>query len=335
MPISVKIMPNRSALSPGRRPLVVSLAYDGLGTFEFGITTEVFALARPELEPNWYRFAVAAAEPGPLRALGGVRMMVDGGLDLIAEADTVIVPGWRGGADMAPPEALLDALRAAYQRGSRLVSICSGVFVLAATGLLAGKRVTTHWRLADQLKDAYPDIRVVPDVLYIDEGNILTSAGSAAGIDLCLYIVRRDYGPQIANHVARRLVVPPHREGGQAQFIERPIPRAREGARLGPLLDLMREQLADEQPIRMLASQAGMSVRTFLRRFEAATGVMPGEWLLRERLQRAKELLEAGNDSIDDIAAACGFGSAATLRHHFRTKLNSTPAAYRKTFRGT
>jgi AraC family transcriptional activator FtrA len=325
-------MPNRRATAPKLSPLIVSLAYDGLGTFEFGITTEIFGLARPELEPNWYRFAVAAAEPGPLRAIGGIRVMVDGGLDLIAEADTIIVPGWRGTLDEPPPADLLDALRLAHGRGARLVSICSGVFVLAATGLLAGKRVTTHWRLAGQLAAAYPDIKVEPDVLYIDEGSVLTSAGSAAGIDLCLYIVRRDFGAQIANNVARRLVVPPHREGGQAQFIERPMPRAREGARLGPLLDSMRGRLEEELTIRDLACEAGMSVRTFLRRFEAATGMTPGEWLLGARLQRARELLEANNSSIDDIAVTCGFGSAATMRHHFRTKLGSSPAAYRKTF---
>jgi AraC family transcriptional activator FtrA len=309
--------------------LVVALAYDRLCTFEFGITVEVFGLPRPEMGQDWYRFAVCAVDPGPLQATGGFHVMADGGLELLAEAGTIIVPGWRGALSEPVPPALIEELRRAHERGARIMSICSGVFVLAAAGLLSGRRATTHWHYVDQLAGAYPDIRVEPDVLYVDEGSVLTSAGSAAGIDLCLHVVRHDYGSEIANRLARRLVVPPHREGGQAQFVERPVPPIREGARLGPLFDRMRSRLAEDQPVAELAAEVGMSIRTFLRRFKSATGMPPGEWLLAERLLRARELLETTTHSIEDIAAASGFGSPATLRRHFRSRLGTSPAAYR------
>ncbi len=310
------------------------LAYDGLCTFEFGVAVEVFGLPRPEMGPDWYRFAVSGVEPGPLRAAGGVRVIADGGLEVLAQAGTIVVPGWRG-VDEPVPAALAQALAAAHHRGARLVSICSGVFVLGAAGLLEGRRATTHWRYVEALQAAYPGAAVVPDVLYVDEGQVLTSAGSAAGIDVCLHLVRRDFGPETASRLAHRLVVPPHREGGQAQLVERPVPPAREGARLGPLLDRMRSRLAEAQPIAALAREAGMSPRTFQRRFRAATGTTPGEWLLTERIARARELLEAGEHGVDDVAAACGFGVAATLRHHFRERLGTSPAAYRRRFAAT
>lgn len=318
-------------------PLVVALAYDGLCTFEFGVAVEIFGLDRPELGPGWYRFAVAALEASPLRAAGGVRVVAEGGAALLAEAGTIIVPGWRGAAAPVPP-AMAAALRAAHARGARVLSLCSGVFVLAAAGLLAGRRATTHWRYLDALRAAHPDITLVPDVLYVDEGSVLTAAGSAAGIDLCLHLIRRDFGPEAANSVARRLVVPPHREGGQAQYIPRPVPVVREGARLGPLLDRMRGHLDAPQPLEVLAREAGMSLRTFLRRFRDATGLPPGEWLLRQRLDRARELLEAGAGQgpprLEDVAAACGFGSAAVLRLHFRRRFGTSPGAYRARFAG-
>ncbi len=312
--------------------LVVALAYDRLSTFEFGIAVEIFGLPRPEMGPDWYRFAVCAIEPGPLRAIGGFQIIADGGLELLDEADTIVIPGWRGASREPVPPALIAALQRAHARGARLMSICSGVFALAATGLLSGKRATTHWHYAEQLAQVYPDIRVEPDVLYVDEGRVLTSAGSAAGIDLCLHVVRADFGPEIANRLARRLVVPPHREGGQAQFIERPVPPAREGLRFAPLFDRMRARLGEEQPVAELAAEAGMSVRTFLRRFKAATGLPPGEWLLTERLVRARELLETTGHSVESIADATGFGSAATLRHHFRVRLGTSPGTYRNRF---
>jgi AraC family transcriptional regulator, transcriptional activator FtrA len=332
MPTTVKIMPKAASGQPDKpNRRVVVVAYDGLATFEFGIAVEVFGLARPEMGQDWYQFTVAAAEEGPLKATGGVRILVDGGLELLDEAGTIIFPGWRTKDPV--PASLIEAVRKAAGRGARLMSICSGAFILAAAGLLAGKRATTHWRYAEQLAARYPDIRIAPDVLYVDEGQVLTSAGSAAGIDLCLHVVRKDFGPDAANHVARRLVVPAHREGGQAQFIERPVPPPREGMRLGPLLERMRTQLGRPQTIAKLAREAGMSVRTFLRRFKAATGTTPAEWLLAERLGRARELLEGSASPLEDIAFTCGFGSLATMRHHFRERLGVSPGAYRRQFR--
>ncbi|OCP38732.1 transcriptional regulator FtrA [Ensifer sp. LC163] len=331
-PYMLKIMPKPLATSPSpANPLVVALAYDGLCTFEFGVAVEMFGLPRPEMGEGWYRFAVAAIEPGELRATGGIRLVADGGLDLLAEAGTIIVPGWRG-ADTPVPEALCRALRAAHAGGARVLSICSGVFVLAAAGLLSGLRATTHWRYTDKLKTLYPDIEVVPDVLYVDSGAVLTSAGSAAGIDLCLHLIRRDFGSDAANRVARRLVVPPHRDGGQAQYIERAVPEVHESARLGPLIDRMRARLGEDFSIAALAKSVGMSERTFLRRFEAATGTTPARWLLGERLARARQLLEESTLGMEQVAEVSGFGSTQTLRHHFRQQLSTTPAAYRATF---
>lgn len=311
--------------------LVVALAYDGLCIFEFGVAVEVFGLPRPEMGDNWYRFAVAGIEPGELRATGGIRLAVDGGFELLEQAGTIIVPGWRGADEPVPPQ-LCAALQAAHARGARIMSICSGVFVLAAAGLLNGLSASTHWRYTEKLQQRHPEIQVMPDVLYIDNGSVLTSAGSAAGIDLSLHLVRRDYGQAAANSVARRLVVPPHRVGGQAQFIEQPVPLAYESKRLSPLFDYLQTHLADEHSVELLAAFTGMSPRTFLRRFEAATGSTPARWLLNVRLTRSRDLLESSTLSIDEIAELVGFGSAATLRHHFRTKLSTTPAAYRKTF---
>jgi len=314
-------------------PLVVVVAYDGLCTFEFGCAVEVFGLPRPEMGPDWYRFAVAAAEPGPLRAAGGITVGVDGGLDLLAEAGTIVVPGWRA-ADAPVPAALCDALRAAHAAGARVLSLCSGAFVLAAAGLLDGKRATTHWRYFDALAARYPGLTLVPDVLYVDEGSVLTAAGSAAALDLCLHLIRRDWGPRLANHVARRLVVPPHRDGGQTQYVERPVPRERAaGSRLAGLLDRVRAALDQDWPIERLAAEAAVSPRALHRRFQEASGTSPGAWLLAERLARARELLEDAMLPIEDVAAACGFGTAATMRHHFRTTLGVSPAAYRARFR--
>lgn len=311
---------------------VVVLAYDRLCTFEFGVAVEIFGLPRPEMGASWYQFAVAAAEPGKLRAMGGIRLEVDGGMELLQGAGTIIVPGWRDAAE-PPPPAMLTALRSAHARGARLMSICAGVFVIAATGLLAGRRATTHWRDAEQLARAFPDIEVDPDVLYVDQGDILTSAGSAAGIDLGLHLVRTDFGPEAANLVARRLVMPPHREGGQAQYVHRPVPPAREGARLGPIFDRMLARLQDPQSIPSLAAEVGMSERTFLRRFRAAAGCTPREWILQQRLAQAKDLLETTGRSIDDVAASCGLGTAENLRNHFRKHYRCSPREYRLVFR--
>ncbi|MBW9401750.1 transcriptional regulator FtrA [Leclercia sp. EC_58] len=312
-------------------PLVVVLAYDGLCTFEFGIAVEIFALPRPEMGEEWYRFAVAGVDPGELRATGGFRLVVDGGLELLSEAGTIIVPGWRG-ADVPVPAALCEQLVAAHRRGARILSICSGVFVLAAAGLLDNRQATTHWRYTDLLQQRYPAIKVTPDVLYIDNGDVLTSAGSAAGIDLCLHLVRRDYGSVAANRVARRLVVSPHRDGGQAQFIQQAVPVAYEGHRLGALFDYLHARLAEPHTVESLAKFVGMSPRTFLRRFNATTGKTPAQWLLHARLSRSQDLLENSQLSIERIAEEVGFGSVATMRHHFKNQLSTTPAAYRRGF---
>ena len=315
-----------------RSHLVVAVAYDRLCTFEFGCVVELFALPRPELGVDWYRFAVCAAEPGPMRAAGGVTLSASHTLKLLDRADTIVIPGWRD-ADEAPPEPLLRKLRAAARRGARLCSICSGVFVLAAAGVLDGKTVTTHWRYADKLKARYPSLHVAPDALYVDEGAIVTSAGSAAGLDMLLHLVRRDYGGAVANRVAQRLVVPPHRDGGQAQFVPRPMPPEDDGGRLARLIDWMRAHAASAHTIESLAERAAMSGRTLQRRFLEATGFGPYEWLIRERVGLAKDLLETRPRlSITVIAQRAGFGSEESMRRHFRRIAMTSPAAYRQQF---
>jgi AraC family transcriptional regulator, transcriptional activator FtrA len=309
---------------------VVVLAYNGLCTFEFGIAVEVFGLPRPEMGRNWYRFHVACLESGPLRATGGVTVEASAGLAKLSRAGTIVIPGWKG-ADEVPPRPLLLALRRAHARGARLVSICSGVFVLAATGLLDGRRATTHWRYTDALRTGYPKIRVEPDVLYIDEGRILTSAGSAAGIDLCLHIVRQDFGAEIANQVARRLVVPPHREGGQAQFIQEPLRKTPEGG-LARVLRWMESNLHGQLSVRDLANHAAMSPRTFARQFRRQTGATPHQWLTHLRLLAAERRLEQTDETMDQVAEAVGWQTAATLRQHFMKHLGTPPTSYRRRF---
>ncbi len=252
---------------------VVALAYDRLCTFEFGCTVELFALPRPELTVPWYEFAVCAAERGPIRAAGGIRITVPNTLRALDRADTIVVPGWRS-LEEPPPPPLLGKLRRAYERGARLASICSGVFVLAAAGVLDGKRATTHWKYVARLAAQYPRIRVEMNQLYVDEGQVLTSAGSAAGLDMLLHLVRRDHGAKVANQVAQRLVIPPHRDGGQAQFVPRPLSSDERG-RLAHLMDYIRAHLAAPHTIGSLAARFAMSPRTLQREFTAATGQAP------------------------------------------------------------
>ena len=259
-------------------------------------------MARPELDFIPYRYAVAAVDPPPLRALGGVRIEADGGLELLRAADLIVVPGWRD-LEQPPRPEITQALREAVAGGARAVSICSGVFLLAHAGLLEGRRATTHWRYTEMLAHLFPAIRVEPDVLYVDEGNVMTSAGSAAGIDLLLHVVRKDYGPRVANMFARRMVVPPHRDGGQSQFIVQPL-AVRTNDRIASVADWMSGNLAAPITIESLADRAAMSVRTFTRRFHAATGASPIEWLTRLRVRRAQDLLETTDMAIDRIAEA-------------------------------
>ena len=311
---------------------VATVLYDAVNPFELGVATEVFGVERPELGVPWYRFLVCAAHPGPVRTSVGFLVTAPYALSNVAEADTVIVPGPRP-ATVPFPDALLETLRDAYQRGARIIALCTGTFLLAAAGLLDGRRVTTHWRLAEELAAQYPKVQVDPRVLYIDDGQILTSAGTAASIDLSLHVVRRDYGAEIAAAVARRMVVSPHRDGGQAQYIETPLPALEQEEPFGATLAWLAGHLHQEDlTIEQMAARAIMSPRTFARRFHATLGTTPYQWLLQQRIILAQRLLETTDDSIEYIAVSCGFRSAATLRLHFHRILHTSPQAYRHAF---
>jgi transcriptional regulator GlxA family with amidase domain len=318
-----------------RRHSVATVICHGVAPFEMAVPCEVFGIDRSDLGVPWYRHVVCAAEDPPIRSSQGFSIDTPHGLDEVVRADTVVVPAWGAARlDDDPPAALLDALRAAHRRGARIMSVCSGAFVLAAAGLLDGRRATTHWMHADALADRYPEIDVDPDVLYVDEGDVLTSAGTAAGIDLCLHVVRLDFGAEVANAVARRMVVPPHREGGQAQFVEAPMTSGEPGTdRFASTLEYMLEHLDEPLSVEAMADQAAMSPRTFARKFRATTGTTPGQWLVRQRVLLAQRLLETTDDPVELIALRCGFGTAAGLRMHFRRVLDTSPLVYRRTFR--
>ena len=312
--------------------LVAILAYNGLCTFEFGIAVEIFALPRPEFDFPWYQHRIVSVDASPVQVTEGIQIVSRFGVDSLSEAHTIIIPGWRN-RDEQPPQALLDALCEAYQRGARLVSICSGVFVIAAAGLLEGKRATTHWRYTDELANRYPDIVVDPNVLYVDSGQIITSAGSAAGIDACLHLIGRDYGTHIANMVARRLVMAPQRAGGQIQFIPSPVPQ-KPRDEVATVLDWALQNLHCNLSVRQLAQQALMSERTFLRRFREALGITPKAWLLQARMNLARELLEKNQLTNEQIMTCCGFGSMESFRAAFRKSVGVSLSSYRKTFGG-
>ncbi|MFI7241061.1 helix-turn-helix domain-containing protein [Streptomyces qinglanensis] len=303
---------------------------DGMLHFELSVAYEVFGTDLPAAAGSWYRLSVHG--PGPVR-FGGFRLEPDRGLDRLPEADTVIVPGWTD-VDVDPPADLVDAVRAAHEAGARVASLCTGAFVLAAAGLLDGRRATTHWAHTEALAARHPRVEVDPDVLYVDNGSVLTSAGKAAAMDLCLHLVRLDHGSALANTVARRLVVPPHRAGGQAQFVTAPVPE-RDTHPLSGLLPWVNERLDRPLTVEDLARRANMSTRQLSRHFRTATGTTPLQWLLTQRIRRAQELLETSADSIDAIAAATGMGTATTLRRHFNRALGVPPDTYRRTFRST
>lgn len=309
---------------------VAIIVYDYVNPFELAVATETFGFERPELGVPWYRFLVCGVEPRPIRTSVGFSLTTDFSLQHVAEADTVIIPSSRPGV-VPVPDALLDTLRSSYQRGARLISFCTGAFLLAEAGLLNGRRVTTHWAWACELANRYPLVEVDPDVLYIDGGQILTSAGTAASIDLSLHVVRQDYGAEIAAAVARRMVVPPYRDGGQAQYIEMPLPAAEDEA-FGATLMWMAAHLDQDLTVEQLAERAMMSPRTFARRFRSTHGTTPYQWLLRQRIALAQRLLETSGESIENIAARCGFSSAAMLRLHFQRVLHISPQSYRRTF---
>jgi AraC family transcriptional activator FtrA len=317
----------------GRR--VVLVAYDGMTVFEFGVACDVFGgdwSREFDLAVPWYEFAVCAAGSAAVRVEGGYKLEIPYDLSVLGSADTVIVPPVEP-ADLLPPQEVLTALRQAHAQGARVISLCTGAFVLAAAGLLAGRRVTTHWAECGELARQHPDLLVDPAVLYVDDGDVMTSAGSAASIDLCLHVVRKDYGAEVAARLARQLVVAPYRDGGQAQYIEAPLPLMPGADLFTDTLAWMQEHLDEPQTVSELASRSAMSRRTFARRFEAATGTTPYQWLLRQRLQLAQRLLETSDLPVDSIAQQAGFSTAANLRKHFGRRVRTTPQAYRHTFR--
>ncbi|GLW93328.1 helix-turn-helix domain-containing protein [Actinokineospora globicatena] len=307
-------------------PTVALAATDGMLHFELALAHEVFG-ADGVVSP-WYDLAICGSAPV---TLGRFHLVPDHGLDHLARADTVIVPGWTD-VDVDPPEDLVDAVRAAHEAGARVASLCTGAFVLAAAGLLDGRRATTHWAHTEELAARYPRVEVDPDVLYVDNGSVLTSAGKAAAMDLCLHLVRLDHGSAVANTLARRLVVPPHRAGGQAQFVSTPVPTTDDHP-LTALLPWITRRLDRPLTVVDLARQANMSTRTLGRHFHASTGTTPLRWLLTQRIRRAQEMLETTDDSVDVIAAATGMGTAATLRRHFNRTVGVPPDTYRRTFR--
>ena len=326
-------------MAPRRRPsarkaphTVATVVGPYVAMFETAVPCEVFGLDRSDLADPWYRHILCAATSRPMRTPEGCTIATPYGLDDVAGADTVVVPACPYDRDW-PQDDLIEALRTAHGRGARLLSLCTGAFVLAATGLLDGRRATTHWMHAAELARRFPKVQVDPRVLYVDNGDIMTSAGTAAGIDLCLHVVRLDHGAEVANAVARRMVVPPHRDGGQAQFVESPMPAPIEGDSLAGLFGWMLEHLDEPLSVEQLAERAAMSPRSFARRFRAVTGTTPHQWLLSQRVLLAQRLLETTDEPVERVAARCGFSSAAGLRVHFQRGVSASPLAYRRAFR--
>jgi transcriptional regulator GlxA family with amidase domain len=331
---------------------VAAVVVNGFTPFELGTVCEIFGVDRSDDGLPRYEFAIVAGEPPPVRADVDFTIQPSAGLDRLEEADLIALPavgedrlGGHPGrlrlapGDGAPPAArqfpgdLLEALRRAADRGARLLSICSGAFILGEAGLLDGRRCTTHWRHAAELARRYPEAKVDPDVLYVDDDPVISSAGTAAGIDACLYLVRKEQGSRVANGIARRMVVPPHRDGGQAQYVAQPVATAVDGS-LRDLLDWLLAHLDQSLTVRQLAARAHMSERTFARRFVQDTGTTPQRWLIGQRILLAQQLLEETDETIDAVADHTGFGNAAALRHHFRAWRGTTPNAYRRLFRG-
>ncbi|TYB50096.1 helix-turn-helix domain-containing protein [Nonomuraea sp. PA05] len=301
---------------------------DGMLHFELSLAYEVFGSDLSHLADPWYDFVVCGQ--GPVRA-GRFQLAPDHGLDHLSRADTVIVPGWAD-VDVDPPAELVEAVRAAHEAGARVASLCTGAFILAAAGLLDGRRATTHWAHTEVLAARHPQVEVDPDVLYVDHGSVLTSAGKAAAMDLCLHLVRLDHGSSVCNAVARRLVVPPHRDGGQSQFVTTPVP-APDNHPLAELFPWVMERLDHPLSVEDLARQARMSARNLGRHFRSVTGTTPLQWLLIQRIRHAQQLLETTDDSVDTIAAATGMGTATTLRRNFNRTVGVPPDTYRRTFR--
>ncbi|WP_323122436.1 helix-turn-helix domain-containing protein [Burkholderia alba] len=313
--------------------IVAVVAFDGISPFHLSVPCVVFGDEHGGDGLPPFDLRVCALEPGPLATTGGFTITAPYGLDALADAHTIVVPTWRDTRE-APPAALVDALRAAHARGAQLVGLCLGAFVLAEAGLLDGRPATTHWAWADEFARRYPRVKLDPNVLYVDDGTLMTSAGTAAGLDCCLHVLRKRYGAHVASRVARRLVVPPHRQGGQAQYVEQPVAANPRDGRLADLFDWVRAHLDLPHSLDSLAARMLMSRRTFTRHFRLATGTTVGAWLLAERLARAQQLLETTEQPIDAIAHAAGFGSDASLRQHFAAAFDTSPSGYRRTFRG-
>lgn len=315
---------------------VAILAYDGMSGFESGVPAEIFGMTDLSRQFSagvprpWYSVQMCA-EAGEVRMLGGATLRTPHGLTQLASADTVIIPSVRDVTEQPSP-ALIEALSSARDRGARLVSICSGAFALAAAGVLDGRKATTHWIYVDLLQQRYPDIEVDPAPLYVDAGSVLTSAGCAAALDLCLHIVRSDHGAHIANDVARRLVISPHRAGGQAQYIETPVPEPTTDGRIAAGMSWALENLDTAITLDDLAAQSSLSRRSYLRQFAKATGTTPIKWLIEQRIQASLPLLESSSLSVEQIATRVGFESAVTYRHHFVRQRRTTPSEYRSCF---
>jgi transcriptional regulator GlxA family with amidase domain len=314
------------------RHVVAAAVIDGAPPFEVAVPCEVFGVDRSDIVDPWYELRLCSVGPGPVRTAGGLTVDAPYGLDDLLDADTVMVLPLARLHQVEPPAALVETVRKAHELGRRIVSICTGAYVLAAAGLLDGRRATTHWMNAGDFAHRFPDVELDPSVLYIDEGDVLTSAGTGAGIDLCLHLVRLDHGAAVANEVARRMVVPPHREGGQAQYA-RLLVRAERHDDLGPVLDWARDHLHEPLTVPRLARAAHLSERTFARRFREALGITPLQWLLQQRVRLAQELLETSDEPVEEIARRTGFGTAANLRHHFRRLTSVSPQTYRHVFR--
>ncbi|MER5321851.1 helix-turn-helix domain-containing protein [Streptosporangium roseum] len=314
------------------RHAVSVLAFDGMSPFELGCVVEIFGIPRPELDVPWYELRVCAETPVDLRIVGGFTMRAEHGLGVVAEADTVIVPGVPDVSGTVSPE-LVATLRAAHARGARMVSICSGAFALAQAGLLDGREATTHWKYAELLHHRFPRVRVNPDVLYVDGDDVLTSAGSAAGLDLLIHLVRKDHGPGVANSVARRLVIPPHREGGQAQFIQAAVTPVEDDDAVATAMSWALDHLAEPITVAGLAKVAHMSQRTFIRHFARQTGTSPLRWVIAQRVAASLTVLESTAAPIEEIALSVGFDSPVTFRHHFTRAMRTSPSAYRRAFR--
>lgn len=310
---------------------VVALAADGLSPFELVIAAAVLGEPHPGTPTPWYRFRIASAVPGALRTTVGLGLVPDADLSAVRRADTVIVPAWPD--RLRPPEdAVVEALLAASARGARIVSICTGAFALGHAGLLDGRPATTHWAYCDELARLFPAARVEHDVLYVDDGDLLTSAGSAAGLDLCLHLVRRDHGTAAAAAVARHLVVAPHRQGGQAQFSAPPPTGPVEADGLAEVTAWAVDHLDEDLSVEVLAARAAMSPRTFARRFAESLGTTPHRWVVDQRVDRARHLLETTSLSVEAVARATGFASPSALRARFVERVGVAPGSYRRTF---